>query len=394
METPQGNPVNGGARAGAGRKPKGYESPADKTCPRCQIPHPRAAFGGASYCPACRKNYRQARDRKTGGKTDAYYAAKAAKRDEKLLAQVEVEVRRVLRQRKQYEKWRSAAAHTAERAAAAQAEISRRQSEGKVCYACGVHKPPADFGKARGRFDGMQDQCTACRVAQSAEARAKDPEKYRAQARAATRTLNRRPEVRVRKLAAKRGKNLDKLASKTEHYWHYVQWRRHCADGFFEALDPRRLHDAHVRAYPKKEAARRQKAMVHPETHHAHVAEYRRMAKRSHLVTRTDVHNNLYVTFKGWLRKRLRHTLAGRGFSWGKLFPYTQECVARHLESRFLPGMGWHNRTDWHIDHIRPIAAFDIPSADSAAFAECFALENLQPLWAIDNIKKGAHSTL
>ena len=233
METPQGNPVNGGARAGAGRKPKGYESPADKTCPCCQIPHPRAAFGGASYCPACRKNYRQARDRKTGGKTDAYYAAKAAKRDEKLLAHVEVEVRRVLRQRKQYEQWRSAAAHTAERAAAAQAEISRRKSEGKVCYACGAHKPPTEYRRNRSKSDGMQDQCTACKAAQSAAARAKDPEKYRAQARAAARTRNRRPEVRVRKLAAKRGKNLDKLASKTEHYWHYVQWRRHCARWFF-----------------------------------------------------------------------------------------------------------------------------------------------------------------
>ena len=352
----------------------------NKRCPVCDRLLPKTAFaqdkntksGLRAYCRAC-----------CAARLAAYAKETPSEKAE----------RKDMRQQKRDEYRTGVEARTAERAAAAQAEISRRKSEGKVCYACGAHKPPTEYRRNRSKPDGMQGQCTECMVAQSAAARAKDPEKYRAHANAAARTRNLRPEVRAQRLAAKRGKNLDKLASKTEHYWHYVQWRRHCARWFFEALDPT-PHDAHVRAYPKKERARRQKAMRYPETHHAHVAEYRRMSKRSHLVTRTDVHNNLYVTFKGWLRKRLRHTLAGHGFSWGKLFPYTQECVARHLESRFLPGMRWHNRTDWHIDHIRPIAAFEIPSADSAAFAACFALENLQPLWAIDNIKKGAHSTL
>ena len=41
-----------------------------------------------------------------------------------------------------------------------------------------------------------------------------------------------------------------------------------------------------------------------------------------------------------------------------------------------------------HVDHIRPCAAFDLTSAED--FAACWSLENLQPLWASENVRKGA----
>lgn len=31
-----------------------------------------------------------------------------------------------------------------------------------------------------------------------------------------------------------------------------------------------------------------------------------------------------------------------------------------HLEAKFLPGMSWSNYGAWHVDHIRPCAAFDL----------------------------------
>jgi hypothetical protein len=42
----------------------------------------------------------------------------------------------------------------------------------------------------------------------------------------------------------------------------------------------------------------------------------------------------------------------------------------------------------WHVDHIRPCASFDLTDPEQQAI--CFHYTNLQPLWAIDNIKKGA----
>lgn len=60
-----------------------------------------------------------------------------------------------------------------------------------------------------------------------------------------------------------------------------------------------------------------------------------------------------------------------------------------HLERQFLPGMTWENRGEWHIDHIRPLCSFQFQTPDCPQFREAWALTNLQPLWAQDNLKKG-----
>jgi hypothetical protein len=59
-----------------------------------------------------------------------------------------------------------------------------------------------------------------------------------------------------------------------------------------------------------------------------------------------------------------------------------------HLEAQFVPGMTWENRSQWHIDHIIPVALFDMRDGDQQQAA--FHYTNLRPLWAIDNHKKGA----
>ena len=62
--------------------------------------------------------------------------------------------------------------------------------------------------------------------------------------------------------------------------------------------------------------------------------------------------------------------------------------LKKHLSSQFTEGMSWENYGEWHIDHIRPCASFDL-SKDEERY-ECFNYSNLQPLWAKDNLKKGA----
>lgn len=73
---------------------------------------------------------------------------------------------------------------------------------------------------------------------------------------------------------------------------------------------------------------------------------------------------------------------------------YTADQLREHIESLFLPGMTWGNYGKWHIDHRKPLAkfAFVLPdgSIDEGAIREASALSNLQPLWAVDNLSKGA----
>jgi hypothetical protein len=57
-----------------------------------------------------------------------------------------------------------------------------------------------------------------------------------------------------------------------------------------------------------------------------------------------------------------------------------------YLEAQFAEGMSWENYGEWHIDHIRPCASFDLE--DPVQQRECFHYTNLQPLWAKDNLSK------
>ena len=65
------------------------------------------------------------------------------------------------------------------------------------------------------------------------------------------------------------------------------------------------------------------------------------------------------------------------------------EELKQHLESKFQTGMSWDNWTldGWHIDHIKPLASFDL--TDRKQLLEACHYTNLQPLWAKDNLSKG-----
>jgi len=68
----------------------------------------------------------------------------------------------------------------------------------------------------------------------------------------------------------------------------------------------------------------------------------------------------------------------------------TAKELKQHLESQFKEGMNWENYSfeGWHVDHIRPVSSFDLTDPDQRL--ECFNYKNLQPLWAEENLSKGA----
>jgi len=57
-----------------------------------------------------------------------------------------------------------------------------------------------------------------------------------------------------------------------------------------------------------------------------------------------------------------------------------------YIQSLFEPGMSWDNRSEWHIDHIKPVKLFDL--TDEAKIKECYHYSNLKPMWANDNREK------
>jgi hypothetical protein len=90
------------------------------------------------------------------------------------------------------------------------------------------------------------------------------------------------------------------------------------------------------------------------------------------------VRNLVLQAFKNKNYKKSSRTQTIIGCNWSEL--------ANHIESQFAKGMSWENRGQWHIDHI-------IPLASAKTSEDVFRLNhytNLRPLWALDNLRKGA----
>jgi hypothetical protein len=64
-------------------------------------------------------------------------------------------------------------------------------------------------------------------------------------------------------------------------------------------------------------------------------------------------------------------------------------ALRAHIEARFTDGMTWEHylNGDVVIDHIQSASLFDLSKGYEARYY--WALSNLQPLWAADNIRKG-----
>ena len=84
--------------------------------------------------------------------------------------------------------------------------------------------------------------------------------------------------------------------------------------------------------------------------------------------------------------------------------PYSIKKLKEHLEKQFEPWMTWDNHGvynsikwddndqttwKWQLDHIIPHSTFDYISMEDRSFKECWALSNLRPFSAKQNVLDG-----
>ena len=120
--------------------------------------------------------------------------------------------------------------------------------------------------------------------------------------------------------------------------------------------------------------------------HRKYINEYEKNRRRINYRVR------LRYNVSSMMTSRLKRRLLDKGKkSIFNILPYTIEDLMNHLEKKFKLGMTWQNYGKWHIDHIKPDSLFHYKSVNDEEFKRCWSLENLQPLWADDNIKKSNH---
>jgi len=80
-----------------------------------------------------------------------------------------------------------------------------------------------------------------------------------------------------------------------------------------------------------------------------------------------------------------------RGYSILQYLPYTLIQLQQHLQNQFDDKMTWQNHGSyWHLDHIIPQSDLPYSSMLDENFQKTWALNNLRPLEAKQNMSDGA----
>lgn len=129
-------------------------------------------------------------------------------------------------------------------------------------------------------------------------------------------------------------------------------------------------------------------------------AKYERHYREKHLeqirlyekTYREKVKNNPILKIKSDIRKHINNAVRRNKIGYIKN-KHTEEILGCSIEqfktyiaSLFKEGMSWNNYGEWHLDHIKPIS---MATTEEEVYKLCH-YTNYQPLWAKDNIIKGA----
>ena len=168
-------------------------------------------------------------------------------------------------------------------------------------------------------------------------------------------------------------KNKTKIAKRLKNYYELNK-----KEILIQKINYRKTHKIQIKKQSKK----------YNQEHKEEIAKQHNLylKNRRKNCTNYKIIHNLRNRIWSAIRKNSKsgHTLEVLGCS--------IEFLKEYLESKFTPGMNWSNYGKWHIDHIRPCVSFDMTRAEEQAL--CFHYTNLQPLWALDNISKGARNDI
>lgn len=101
----------------------------------------------------------------------------------------------------------------------------------------------------------------------------------------------------------------------------------------------------------------------------------------------TDEEFKLLKTLRSRLGNALKKQNSSKNNKTIELLGCSISFLKGYLAGKFKEGMSWENHGEWHIDHIKPCASFNL--LDEEEHKKCFHYTNLEPLWAAENLSKG-----
>jgi hypothetical protein len=231
----------------------------------------------------------------------------------------------------------------------------------KVCKKCDVKKELNEFHKWSKSKDGLKPYCKLCSSIDRKKYRENNKEKAIKESREYY--YNNIDKIReyqnsdVRKAQKKSyyENNKENVIEKSKAYYE---------DNREYKKERQRQYYKNIKNDPIKNEKRKKK-------NRERIKKFRR--ENPHITTSRKI---LYRVLEKFGKPKSARTI--------EMLGYSADDLKKHIESLFTEGMSWDNHGEWHIDHIKPISSFD-PDTDVSIVND---LDNLQPLWANDNLTK------
>lgn len=199
-------------------------------------------------------------------------------------------------------------------------------------------------------------------------------------------------------------KSLSEFQRNARYAGGYVSWCKACSAQYrrehyaknrektrarnaeWHAANKARRNEAARANYNADPAAHAERVVAAKARRPDHYRELNRLNARRRRAERVE------CVLRARISSQIRYCLStGKGGATSEsLLGYSIDELRVHLERQFVKGMGWENMGVWHIDHIVPLSSFTISGPDDPELRRAWALPNLRPLWAKDNIRKGA----
>jgi hypothetical protein len=229
--------------------------------------------------------------------------------------------------------------------------------ENKLCNCCKILKTVDNFHKNKSKKDGLQEHCKDCRKLKSKE--------------------NQEKRKNYRKEWYQ--KNIDKIKSMENLRYHSNK------DDINQKRKELYRIDESVRGKIREQQKKYYENNKDLFSKSAKLWVENNRDKRNEISRK---HYNQYKTLmicRRLIKRTIKYLGTEKELKTIELLGYSPLQLKENIESKFREGMDWQNYGEWHIDHIKPISAFDKSEHPSVINS----LDNLQPLWAFDNLSKG-----
>ena len=225
----------------------------------------------------------------------------------------------------------------------------------KYCPKCKSEKELTEFSKDKNRADGHYTYCKQCGKEDSKKYYKENKEKLKSNARKWNKIYKKNNLTIAGKKCSKCNtfKNIDQFGKDITRLDGHRSWCKECRNKDKKGTEARKV----INTYRKNRYA------SDP------------MYRLNHAV-----------------RSMIRYSLKGEknGKKLENVVGFSLIQLKEHLEKQFAYGMSWDNygKLGWEIDHIIPLSAHNFSSYKHIDFKKAWKLENLRPLWSLDNLLK------